>query len=79
MQTEVSIVIPCLNEEDTLAVCIEKAQKAFAKANIHGEIIVADNGSTDASRKIAKDMGARLIDVKEKGYGNALMAGIEAA
>src|SRR5262245_32096091 len=76
---EVSIVMPCLNEADTLSVCIEKAQKALLDAGITGEIIVADNGSTDNSALIAADKGARVVRVEEKGYGQALMGGIAAA
>lgn len=76
---EVSVVMPCLNEADTLGVCIEKAQRAFEENNIRGEIVVADNGSTDGSQNIAARMGARLVDVRAKGYGNALMGGIAAA
>jgi len=73
---EVSIVIPCLNEADTLAVCIKKAKRAFRSNNICGEIIVADNGSTDGSQEIAFQLGARVVHVELKGYGNALMGGI---
>ena len=76
---EVSVVMPCLNEADTLQACIEKAQCALSKHNIQGEIIVADNGSTDGSQRIAVGMGARVIDVSARGYGNALMGGIAAA
>src|SRR5262245_54282889 len=76
---EVSVVMPCLNEADTLRTCIEKAQTALRECGIVGEIIVADNGSTDDSRQIAASMGARVIRVEEKGYGNALMSGIGAA
>jgi len=76
---EVSIVMPCLNEADTLETCILKAQKALLENNINGEIVVADNGSVDDSIKIAEGCGARVVKVKEKGYGNALMGGIEAA
>jgi glycosyltransferase involved in cell wall biosynthesis len=76
---EVSIVMPCLNEADTLAVCIGKAKRALENGNIHGEIIVADNGSTDSSVEIAKTMGARVVHVETKGYGSALMGGITAA
>ena len=76
---EVSIVMPCLNEADTIGTCIEKAQRALTENNISGEIIVADNGSTDDSRAIASLLGARVIPVLAKGYGNALMAGISAA
>ena len=76
---ELSIVLPCLNEADTLATCITKARRALATARIAGEVIVADNGSSDGSQQIAESLRARLIHVPEKGYGNALMAGIAAA
>ena len=76
---EVSVVMPCLNEADTLAVCIGKALKALKDSNISGEVIVADNGSVDESPTIAREMGARVIHVDAKGYGNALMGGISAA
>jgi glycosyltransferase involved in cell wall biosynthesis len=76
---EVSVVIPCLNEADTLEACVAKAQRALGEHRISGEIIVADNGSTDGSQAIATRMGARLVHVEPKGYGNALMGGIEAA
>ena len=76
---EVSIVMPCLNEAETLAKCIRHAQNAIAKSHLAAEIIVADNGSTDGSQKIAKDLGARVIDVARKGYGSALIGGIDAA
>jgi glycosyltransferase involved in cell wall biosynthesis len=74
---EVSIVMPCLNEADTLQVCIEKASRALREAGIDGEIVVADNGSTDGSKQIALEHGARVIEVPERGYGSALMRGIE--
>jgi glycosyltransferase involved in cell wall biosynthesis len=76
---EVSIIMPCLNEADTLAACIGKARRALNEQKIAGEIIVADNGSTDGSLAIATNLGARLINVREKGYGSALMGGILAA
>jgi len=78
-EIEVSIVMPCLNEADTLATCIEKAQSALAKHGIRGEIVVADNGSTDGSQTIAVRLNARVVAVDAKGYGNALMGGIAAA
>ena len=59
---EVSVVMPCLNEADTLATCIEKAQRALREHGIDGEIIVADNGSTDGSQDIARQLGARVVD-----------------
>jgi len=76
---ELSVVMPCLNEADTLAVCIEKAQRAFRENHIAGEVVIADNGSTDGSQEIARGLGARVIDVAAKGYGNALMGGIASA
>lgn len=76
---EVSVVMPCLNEAETLAVCIEKAQASLRELGIHGEILIADNGSTDGSRAIAESLGARVIAVAAKGYGNALMGGINEA
>jgi glycosyltransferase involved in cell wall biosynthesis len=71
--------MPCLNEADTLAICIAKAQRALRMHNIRGEIIAADNGSTDGSPEIAASMGVRVVHVAAKGYGRALMAGIAAA
>lgn len=71
--------MPCLNEADTLETCIRKAQKSLSENNIRGEVIVADNGSTDGSRSVAERTHARLISVDEKGYGYALMGGIAAA
>src|SRR5437867_9109389 len=76
---EVSVVIPCLNEADTLASCLAKAQRALRENQIPGEIVVADNGSSDSSREIAARHGARVILVAEPGYGSALMGGIETA
>jgi len=76
---EVSVVMPCLNEADTLAICIRKCHAALGAAGIYGEVIVADNGSTDGSQDIARKMGARVVHVAERGYGQALRAGIAAA
>lgn len=76
---ELSIVMPCLNEAETLEICIKKAQQSLDELNIAGEVIIADNGSTDGSQAIAARMGARIVSVKEKGYGSALMGGIAAA
>src|SRR5688572_7139945 len=78
-EVEVSVVMPCLNEAETLGACIEKAQRAFNDADISGEVIVADNGSTDGSQAIAKELGARVVPVRERGYGSALMGGIASA
>jgi glycosyltransferase involved in cell wall biosynthesis len=77
--TELSIVMPCLNEADTLAICVDKAQRSLREHRIDGEIIVADNGSSDGSPEIAEKHGARVVHVAAKGYGNALMGGIAAA
>ncbi len=76
---ELSVVMPCLNEAETLGACIQKAQQAMADADIAGEVIVADNGSSDGSVKIAELLGARVVHVAARGYGNALMGGIAAA
>lgn len=76
---DVSVVIPCLNEANSIAYCIDKALKAFEEAGINGEVIIGDNGSTDGSVQIAEEHGARVAHVKLKGYGHALRGGIEAA
>ncbi|MEG4634445.1 glycosyltransferase family 2 protein [Microcoleus sp. AR_TQ3_B6] len=76
---ELSILMPCLNEAETLEICIEKAQKSLRELDIAGEVIIADNGSTDGSQDIATRMGARVVPVAAKGYGSALMGGIIAA
>src|SRR5882724_6678232 len=73
---EVSVVMPCLNEAETLATCIEKAQKSLRELNVRGEIVIADNGSTDGSQEIARALGARVVEVAAGGYGSALMGGI---
>jgi glycosyltransferase involved in cell wall biosynthesis len=77
--TEVSIVMPCLNEAETLLGCIHEAQNAIRSCGVVGEVVIADNGSTDGSPRIAEETGARVVDVKDKGYGSALMGGIKAA
>jgi glycosyltransferase involved in cell wall biosynthesis len=76
---EVSVVMPCLNEHETVGVCVQKAVWALANAGIQGEVIVADNGSTDGSIELAQTQGARVVSVPAKGYGNALMGGIREA
>jgi glycosyltransferase involved in cell wall biosynthesis len=76
---EVSIVMPCLNEAETLQACIEEALMAIKSCGVRGEVVIADNGSTDDSPSIALQAGARLVQVKDKGYGNALLGGIQAA
>jgi glycosyltransferase involved in cell wall biosynthesis len=76
---ELTVLMPCLNESDTLATCVRKARETLAKLGIQGEVLVADNGSTDGSQKIAAKAGARVVAVEAKGYGNALMGGIAEA
>jgi glycosyltransferase involved in cell wall biosynthesis len=76
---EVSVVMPCLNEADTIETCILKATNALRAAGIAGEVIVADNGSTDGSDSRAERLGARVVRVATRGYGSALIAGIESA
>ena len=72
-------MLPCLNEAETLAVCVQKAVKCLAELGVRGEVLVSDNGSTDGSQQIAIGNGARVVDAPIRGYGGALMAGIEAA
>ena len=79
VSSEVSVVMPCLNEAETLEVCIRKAQRFFHEHGINGEVIVADNGSTDGSQEIASRLRARVVTVMSKGYGNALRGGINTA
>ena len=76
---ELTILMPCLNEAETLAVCVRKARAFLAASGVAGEVVVADNGSTDGSQRIASEEGARVVDVARKGYGAALMGGIRAA
>jgi glycosyltransferase involved in cell wall biosynthesis len=76
---EVTVVIPCLNDAETLASCIEKAHTAMREAGIDGEVVVADNGSTDRSPEIAISFGARLLSIQRRGYGAALMGGFTEA
>ena len=79
LPVEVSVVIPCLNEANSLAFCVDKAVKAFRASGLSGEEVVADNGWTDGSIQIAEEHGARVVQVPERGYGSALRAGIAAA
>ena len=76
---EVSIIMPCLNEAETLETCIKKAQWFIAENDLAGEVVIADNGSTDGSQEIARRLNARVVNVSAKGYGSALKGGIEAA
>ncbi len=76
---ELTVVMPCLNEAETVATCVRKAVECMKRHGIDGEVVIADNGSTDGSQQLARDAGARVVHVDEKGYGNALMGGIRAA
>ncbi len=76
---EVSVVLPCLNEEQAVGACIKKIKEVFAREGIRGEIIVADNGSVDRSREIAEREGARVVSEPQKGYGAAYLAGLKEA
>ena len=76
---QLTLLMPCLNEAETLARCIEKARLGLQRAGVPGEILIADNGSTDGSQAIAEKAGARVVSVKAKGYGSALIGGVRAA
>ena len=76
---ELTVVMPCLNEAETLRICIDKAHGFMERADVVGEVVIADNGSTDGSQAIAREAGARVVDVPRKGYGAALLGGIRAA
>ena len=78
-ELEISVVMPCLNEANTVGGCVDKAIAALEALGARGEVIIADNGSTDGSRQIASKHGARVIEVARQGYGHALRAGIQAA
>src|SRR5207253_4146370 len=79
MSIELSIIMPCLNEAKSVGACVEKARGFLERLRISGEIIVADNGSTDNSREIADALGVRVVSVTSRGYGSALRGGISAA
>src|SRR5436190_24080651 len=76
---ELSIVMPCLNEAETLTSCIAKARRSLETLGVAAEIIVADNGSTDGSQMLAAQAGARVVSIETKGYGSAIRGGITAA
>src|SRR5262245_63748795 len=76
---QVSVVMPCLNEARTVGRCVDKARRELERLGVRGEVIVADNGSTDGSVEIAQEHGARVVRVERKGYGAALQGGIAAA
>jgi glycosyltransferase involved in cell wall biosynthesis len=71
---QLTILMPCLNEAETIARCVATAQLGLERAGVPGEILIADNGSTDGSQAIAEKLGARVVAIAEKGYGNALRA-----
>lgn len=79
MDIELSIIMPCLNEAETLAICIRKAQTYLQRSGVSGEIVVGDNGSTDGSQCLAERLGARVVEVPTRGYGAALCGAIAAA
>ena len=76
---ELTVLMPCLNEAETLGTCISKAKASIKSLGLNGEVLIADNGSTDGSQDIARGLGARVVNVERKGYGNALMRGIATA
>lgn len=78
-QIELSVVMPCLNEAETIGICIQKAMHWMQNNGVNGEVVIGDNGSTDGSQELATNLGARVIAVPRKGYGSALMGAIEAA
>jgi len=78
-QLDLTILMPCLNEAETLVACIDKAQRGLVAAGVEGEVLIADNGSTDGSLSLARDHGARVVEIVAKGYGSALRGGIEAS
>jgi len=78
-EVEVSVVLPCLNEKETIGICIDKIKKVFSKEDINGEIVVVDNGSTDHSKEIAGSKGARVIIESQRGYGAAYLRGLKEA
>jgi len=78
-EKDLTVVIPCLNEEETIGICIEKCKKSFEQLGINAEVVVSDNGSTDNSVKISEEKGARVVHCPDKGYGNALKFGFKHA
>lgn len=78
-ELELTILMPCLNESRTVAQCVSLARRFLLENNVSGEVLIADNGSTDGSAELAQNAGARVVRVAERGYGNALIGGIRAA
>ena len=79
LDIELTILMPCLNEAETIGACIAKAQGFLFRKEVAGEVLIADNGSTDSSPEIARSLGARIVKVPARGYGAALLGGVEAA
>ena len=75
----ISVVIPCLNEEKTISSCIQEAQEGIKNSNYDGEVIVSDNGSEDNSVQISKSLGAKVVSTELRGYGSAIINGINNA
>lgn len=78
-ELELTILMPCLNEQQTVAQCVRQARQFLEESGVCGEVLVADNGSADNSAVLAKEAGARVVNIAERGYGNALIGGIKAA
>ena len=78
-EIELTILMPCLNEAETVGFCIDKAKSYLQRSGVCGEVLIADNGSTDGSQAIAVDKGAKVVTTRDRGYGAALRAGIHAA
>ncbi|MFZ0552152.1 MAG: glycosyltransferase family 2 protein [Steroidobacteraceae bacterium] len=78
-ELEVTVLMPCLNEAETVATCVQKARSFLQRTGTSGEVLVADNGSSDGSQALAREAGARVVDVPAKGYGSALLGGLQAA
>jgi glycosyltransferase involved in cell wall biosynthesis len=79
LEPELTILMPCLNEAETIATCVLKARRFLERTGLAGEVLVADNGSTDGSPELSRTLGARVVHIATKGYGSALIGGIEAA
>ena len=76
---ELTILMPCLNEQQTVARCVGLARQFLEESGVSGEVLIADNGSTDNSASLAREAGARVVNIEKRGYGNALIGGINAA
>src|SRR5215467_4286721 len=76
---QVSVVIPCLNEAENISECVRRARNVLAKSELHGEVLVVDNGSDDGSAELARAAGATVIEEPRRGYGQAYLTGFEAA